>query len=194
MLTKLWLTIPNRKLITTGAVALGIIVAAIALSLAATKDRPPQPPVTKGADSPPAASPPDQLWAKACAKDQKGADICYVEQFAVAQPQNAVLLHVRIGHIGPEGKPRMIVAAPTGVLLPAGLTITLDQNKPIQLPFNTCDANGCVAVVDMDANALKQFTSGTVLMVRYLQGNNSPLDIPVQMAGLSAALANISTK
>lgn len=192
MLTKLKLTMPNRRLAAIGAVVLGIIAAAIALSLAATKDSVP-PEVATVEES--AAEPnPDRFWAKACAKDPNGAEICYVEQFAVAQPQNAVLLHVRIGYLGPDGKPRIILAAPNGVWLPGGLTLTLDQNKPIPLPFNTCDPSGCLAAVDMDQDALNQFTAGTVLMVRYIQGNNSPVDIPVQMANLSQALTSISAK
>lgn len=193
ILTKLKLTTPNRRLAAIGAVVLGIIAAAIALSLAATKDSTPQP-ETATVEESAAGSSPDRFWAKACAKDPTGAEICYVEQFAVAQPQNAVLLHVRIGYLAPEGKPQIILAAPNGVLLPGGLTLTLDQNKPISLPFNTCDANGCLAAVDMDQDALNQFTAGNVLMVRYIQGNNSPVDIPVQMANLSQALTNISAK
>ncbi|MBP7340438.1 MAG: invasion associated locus B family protein [Niveispirillum sp.] len=184
---------PNRRLAAIGAVVVGIVAAAIALSLAATKDRAP-PPAAAPVDEAAAASNPDSFWAKACAKDPAGAEICYVEQFAIAQPQNAVLLHVRIGYLAPEGKPRIILAAPNGVWLPGGLTLTLDQNKPIALPFNTCDANGCLAVVDMDQEALNQFTAGTVLMVRYIQGNNSPIDIPVQMTNLSKALTTISAK
>lgn len=194
MLTKLKLTTPNRRLAAIGAVAVGIVAAAIALSLAATKDRAPPPPAPAKDDGAASVSNPDNFWAKACAKDPNGADVCYVEQFAVAQPQNAVLLHVRIGYLGPEGKPRIILTAPNGVWLPGGLTLTLDQNKPIPLPFNTCDATGCLAAVDMDQDALNQFTAGTVLMVRYVQGNNSPIDIPVQMANLSKALTNISAK
>lgn len=193
MLTKLTLTTSNRKLAATGAVVLGIVAAAIALSLAATKGRV-TPPVSPAADGAVTQSNADQLWSKACAKDQNGSDVCYVEQFAIAKPQNVILLHVRIGFMGPEGKPRMILAAPNGVLLPGGLTLTLDQNKPILLPFSTCDANGCMAAVDMDQDALNQFTAGRILMVRYVQGNNSPIDIPVQMANLSNALTNISAK
>ncbi len=194
MLTKLKLTTTNRKLVVTGAVVLGIVTAAIALSLAATKDRvpPPAAPVADGAAATPQSA--DQLWSKACAKDQNGADVCYVEQFAIAQPQNVVLLHVRVGYFPPEGRPRMILTAPNGVLLPAGLTLSLDQSKPIPVSFGTCDASGCLAAVDMDQDALNRFTAGTILMVRYVQGNNSAIDIPIQMANLSKALTNISAK
>ncbi|MFY8093868.1 MAG: invasion associated locus B family protein [Niveispirillum sp.] len=193
MLRNLKLNTTDRKLAVTGAVVLGIVAAAIVLSLAATKDRGP-PPAASAADGAATSANADQLWSKACAKDQNGSDVCYVEQFAIAKPQNVVLLHVRIGYLAPEGKPRMILAAPNGVLLPGGLTLTLDQNKPILLPFNTCDASGCLAAVDMDQDALNQFTTGSILVVRYMQANNSPIDIPIRMADLSNALTNISAK
>ncbi|MDE1149899.1 MAG: invasion associated locus B family protein [Azospirillaceae bacterium] len=132
---------------------------------------------------------PGPLWSKACTKTDAGAEICYVEQFAIATPQNVMMLHVRLGYIGPEGKPRLILATPLGVLLQPGITLVVDQDKPLTLPFDGCQPGGCVAAADLeDGKVLDRFTNGKVLAVRYINGDKSPIDIPVQLAGLSAAL------
>ncbi|MBB6253730.1 invasion associated locus B family protein [Nitrospirillum iridis] len=132
---------------------------------------------------------PGPLWSKNCAKTETGAEICYVEQFAVAQPQNVTVLNVRVGYLGPDGKARLIVATPLGVLLQPGITLVLDQDKPMSLPFDACQAGGCVALADLeDGKVLDHFTSGKVLAVRYINGDRSAVDIPVQLSGLAAAL------
>lgn len=184
----------HRKLVLTVLGMAAVIGAAVLLSVAAGRGRKPVAPATAPAAEQPVSQEAGPLWAKACAKNQDGADTCYVEQFVITQPQNAVLLHVRIGYIGPQGMPRLIVAAPPGVWLPGGLTLTLDKNKPISLPFNSCDGSNCLAAVEMDQDALKQFTAGTVLMAHYVLANNSPVDVPVRMTGLSDALKTVSAK
>jgi invasion protein IalB len=143
------------------------------------------------------ASPPKQngaLWTRACDRSPAGAEVCFVEQFAIAEPQRAVMLRVQIGFMGPGGKPRMIISTPSGVWLPGGLTLTLDQSKPLALPFDTCGSDGCVAMVELGQDALARFTGGRILTVRYLQGGNSPIDIPVRLADLAAALDTFSPK
>lgn len=186
----------HRKLVLTVLAMAAVIGSAVLLSIAAGRGRNPTAPVStaSAAAEQAAGKEAGPLWAKACAKNQDGVDTCYVEQFVIAQPQNLVLLHVRIGYIGPQGMPRLIMAAPPGVWLPGGLTLTLDKNKPIALPFNSCDAGSCLAAVEMDQDALKQFTAGTVLMAHYVLANNSPVDVPVRMAGLSDALKTVSAK
>ncbi|MEA1673453.1 invasion associated locus B family protein [Nitrospirillum sp. BR 11163] len=132
---------------------------------------------------------PGPLWSKSCAKTDAGAEICYVEQFAIATPQNVMMLHVRVGYLSPEGKPRLILATPLGVLLQPGITLVVDQDKPLTLPFDACQQGGCVAAADLeDGKVLDHFTGGKVLAVRYINGDKAAVDIPVQLSGLAAAL------
>ncbi|TWB29965.1 invasion associated locus B family protein [Nitrospirillum viridazoti] len=137
---------------------------------------------------------PGPLWSKSCAKTDAGAEICYVEQFAIATPQNVMMLHVRVGYLGPDGKPRLILATPLGVLLQPGITLVVDQDKPLSLPFDACQQGGCVAAADLeDGKVLDHFTGGKVLAVRYINGDKAAVDIPVQLSGLAAALKALPT-
>ncbi len=171
-----------------------VVVAAGVHETATQQPAPPSQAAPTQAASAAAPKPSGALWAKTCARSPAGADVCFVEQFAIAEPQHAVMLRVQIGYMGPGGKPRMIISTPSGVWLPGGLTLTLDQNKPIALPFNTCESDGCVAAVELGQDALDRFAAGKVLTVRYLQSTSNPIDIPVQLASLAAALKTVSAK
>ncbi|MEE3627750.1 invasion associated locus B family protein [Nitrospirillum sp. BR 11752] len=170
-------------------VAAGTVMAHMGGAAAAAepvKAPPAGPPAAKG---PEVKQAPGPLWSKSCAKTDAGADICYVEQFAIVTPQNVMMLHVQIGYLGPEGKPRLILTTPLGVLLQPGITLTVDQDKPLALPFDACQQGGCVAAADLeDGKVLDHFTGGKVLAVRYINGDKAAMDIPVQLNGLAAAL------
>ncbi|MEC4592700.1 invasion associated locus B family protein [Nitrospirillum amazonense] len=135
-----------------------------------------------------AAGPP---WAKNCAKDANGGDVCYVEQFAIANPGNAIVLHVQIGYMSADGKPVLVITVPLGTPVQPGLQLTLDGAKPIPLPLTLCQQGGCIASANLDQDVLKQFTTGKVLMVRYAKPDKTPMDVPVQLGGLAPALQSL---
>ncbi|MBB6250351.1 invasion associated locus B family protein [Nitrospirillum iridis] len=132
-------------------------------------------------------------WAKNCAKDANGADVCFVEQFAIANPGNAIVLHVQIGYIATDGKPVLVITVPLGTPVQSGLQLTLDGAKPIALPLTLCQPGGCIASANLDQDVLKQFTTGKVLMVRYAKPDKTAMDVPVQLAGLAPALQSLGT-
>lgn len=183
----------RRNSITTAALIGGAVAATVVLVMVATKGL--RSPATKpttaiasntGDDGP--------LWSRACAKSPAGQEVCYVEQYVITQPQRDVLLRVQIGYMGANATPRLIILTPSGVWLPSGLSLTLDGSKPIALPFNTCEAAGCIAAVDLEQGMLDRFTAGNVLVVRYSKGDSTPVDLPVRMATLVDALKTVSAK
>lgn len=136
---------------------------------------------------------PQALWGKQCAKDPNGKDICVVQQFISGQPGNTQLLLAQFGYIGPQNKPRLILSAPLGVVLPAGVTLGIDGAKPITVPFETCNPGGCLSIIDMDDAALTQFRKGKELTVHYVvAGAQKPQDLPVKLDGLDAALKSVA--
>lgn len=131
------------------------------------------------------------LWAKNCVRNPAGGDICFVEQFAIANPQRTMLLHVRVGYLGAEGKPRIVIVTPLGVHLPPGVSLSLDDKEPLLLPYDSCQPSGCLVIADLNQEALQRFTTGTTLTVRYIGGDKGKLDIPIQLKGLGEALKGI---
>ncbi len=132
----------------------------------------------------------DVLWHKACAKPDDKAT-CFVEQFAIAQPNNVPVLHIRFDLQGGEGRARMEVTVPTGVFLPAGLQLAIDGGKAISLPFERC-GQGCNASAVLDKAALDGFLKGRILTLHYIVGDQSGANIPVKLDGLKSALSSLA--
>lgn len=179
----------RRRVGVAAMLLIGAVVGGAQSPTRATAAEKGTPPVKPAAGAPSATEP---LWAKSCAKDAAGAEVCYAEQFAIAAPQNIMMLHVQVGYIGPEGRPRLVLATPTGVALPAGVTLTLDADKPLVLPFDTCQSGGCLAIADLDQEVLKRLMSGKIMAVRYVNGDRTPIDIPVQLTGLAQILETVT--
>ncbi|MDR3435505.1 invasion associated locus B family protein [Telmatospirillum sp.] len=147
-----------------------------------------------GKDAKEVASPakPDSLWSKQCVKSPEGKDACFVQQFAIDTTQNTPVLRVAFSYLGPEGKPRLELTAPLGILLTAGLKMTIDERPPLTLPLQFCQAGGCLAVVDLDQQALDQFRNGKSATVEYVTLDRKARVLPVKLEGLVAALKTVT--
>jgi len=148
-----------------------------------------KPAATAAKDAPASETP----WSRQCVKSPDGTkEACFVQQFITAMPQNVVLLKVVFGFLGPDNKPRIIITAPLGVILQAGLTMTINGQSPMSVPFENCKNGGCRVVIDMDGQALDRFRNGKQLMVSYLTEDRKAMDLPVRLDGLAAALKTVA--
>lgn len=192
------------KTISGGALALMIAASvtvgsltADAASVAATKPQkeiaaaPVVPPPVP--ERPTAGDKPDgEYWTKQCVKSPEGKDVCFVQQFVTAMPQNAILLKVTFSFLGAEGHPRLQITAPLGVQLPAGLKIQIDSAQVMALPYQVCDSSGCMAIAELDMDALSRFRDGKTLNVQFLKIDQKPMTLPVVLGGLANALKSIA--
>jgi invasion protein IalB len=166
-------------------VSSGVIVGLACLgALGAHKEAPTPPPAA-------AAPPTAPLWTTECAKKPDGGSVCYVQQFAISQQQHAIVLHVQIGYLGGDDKPRILITAPLGVALPPGIGLTLDGDKPLVLPFETCQQEGCASFAVLDKDVLNRFLKGKQLVVRYVDASRSGVDVPVRLEGLDSAFKSL---
>ena len=138
----------------------------------------------------PAARASHPLWSKRCV-EEGDRNVCFIEQYAVATPTNAVLLNVLVGFMGPEGKPRVIMTTPLGVLLTPGLAMSIDTAKPVTLPFESCQSGGCRVVADLDPSSLDRFRDGERMTVRFVTADQKAMEIPVPLKGFAAALKQL---
>ncbi len=181
-----------------GAVLL-VVVGAVASVLLGMKDAPVLVKVAVAAEkkaekAPPLAENEAPAWSKQCVPSPDGQkQACFVQQFVLAAPQNTVMLKVIFSYLGPDNKPRMILEAPEGILLQQGLVLTIDTRKPLDVPLQACQTGACRAIVDMDDQALDQFTKGNVLTVRYVTADHKTIDLPVKLESLSAALKQLKS-
>ncbi len=130
-------------------------------------------------------------WVKKCGKEADGTEVCVVRQLVLAEPQHRPVLLTQFGYTGPKHKPRLILSAPLGVLLTEGITISVDKKKPLTAPFEVCTPEGCLSFIDMDDAALEHFLKGKAMTVRFMAAPGKPLELPVHLQGLAAALKDL---
>ena len=134
----------------------------------------------------------DRLWSRQCVPTPQGGEACFVQQFVMAQPQHVVLLKIIFSYLGAGNKPRVEFTTPLNVLLPPGLTIKVDDRKPITVPFSVCDQGGCRTTIDMDDKALKSVEQSKTLTVRYVTADRNARDLPVLIEGWDKAMESIA--
>lgn len=143
--------------------------------------------------SPAAAKETAPLWHKTCAKAGGKTD-CFVEQFTMIRNHGRTvpILHTRMDFDGAgKDKARILLTTPLGVLLPAGLHLSIDGGKPFALPFDRCDRYGCTAIANLNQSATLKLERGRTLMVRFVVTPKVAPDIPVRLQGLAAALRSL---
>ena len=133
------------------------------------------------------AAAPASSWTKAC--DAQGQH-CGIEQIALAEPGNRPVLRLRFEN-DQEGRAKIIVLAPLGILLRPGLDLVVDAAAPIKLPFEHCTMQGCEVSAILDRTALESFVKGTALTIRYAPTEAQTASVPLKLEGLAAALSSL---
>ncbi len=95
-------------------------------------------------------------WALICGevKDEAGKEPCSLVQALVEHNSQKLVFRLTVAY-GPKGNLVLRIDSPNGVALQKGLEFSPDAVKIYRLPFQTCLAQGCSALLVM-ADDLKQ--------------------------------------
>jgi invasion protein IalB len=114
----------------------------------------------------------------------KAEQCALVQNVAAEDRPNLTLLIIVLKTA--DGKSRLLrVAAPLGVLLPAGLGLKIDQVDVGRAGFVRCLTTGCIAEVVMEDNLINQFKSGTTATFIIFQTPEEGIGIPVALNGFA---------
>lgn len=81
----------------------------------------------------------------------------------------------------------MRVIAPLGVLLPAGVSLRIDDEDMGRLNYLQCVANGCIAQVAMEQKLLDKLKSGKTMTLGVFQTPEQGVGAPASLAGFKEA-------
>jgi len=81
----------------------------------------------------------------------------------------------------------MRVIAPLGVLLPAGVSLRIDDQDVGRLSFLQCLANGCIAQLALDDKLLDKLKSGKTATLGVFQTPEQGVGVPASLAGFKEA-------
>lgn len=136
-----------------------------------------------GAEEPaPAAS-----WATRCVSGGRADPIdCSISQRAVTQQGQLVgAVTIRMPREG--GDPLMVVTAPLGLYIPAGISYGIDNGALQPLQLRTCERGGCVADVTLGADVLNAMRAGQRLNIVFQNGPQRAVTLPMSLVGFTAA-------
>ena len=133
-----------------------------------------------------------QLWAVRCtASARAAAPDCAVEQRAVVTENGRLLILFSVRVPADTRKPVMMVQAPLGPFLPAGVTLDVDGAGELKLDYQTCDANGCYAGSPVSDELLQAMFGGQKLNVTIQALNKQPVEVPLDLTGFTAAYRSV---
>jgi invasion protein IalB len=195
-----------KRILTVGAC---LVLASVGSSLAQVKPKAagkPAPPATSAAQANPLAStgvappagtdaappPAPSEWVSRCASEaRQGALECALEQTAVLQKTGQLIAAVSVRVPSDTRQPIIAVQIPVGLFLPAGVTLQIDDKKPLTLPLQTCDLKGCYAGMPISPDMLAELKGGKKLAVSFQNLTKENITVPMQLTNFEPAYQKI---
>ncbi len=131
-----------------------------------------------------------KAWTVQCEQDAASkAEVCHIYQTAASKDGKNQLLRLGIGYPGNQGKPVVIILAPLGIALQAGIAFRVDGGEPGRIPLETCFPNGCTSAVELDDKLLAAFKNGVTAEFQYVDVVRGPVTASISLNGFSAGFA-----
>ena len=134
-------------------------------------------------------------WALSCRQLKAEAPPrCVLFQDILCQKSGKRILNVSIARPAP-GQPYVAaVTAPLGILLPAGLTLHVDEKELVRFPLRFCNINGCRGQFPVTDDMQQLFAAGQKGRVIFRQPNGQPLRVEFSLKGFAAGIADLKAK
>lgn len=139
------------------------------------------------ATMPASAQQPPQGWFKVCSK-QEDNDICNTQNIITAD-SGQLLTAVNLIEIkGKINRKIFQVTVPIGRLIPPGVGLQIDSNKPTKLDYGICFPDRCIAEAPLTDELVNALKKGGKLMLTSVNYQNTQNPIPVSLTGFTQAL------
>jgi invasion protein IalB len=127
-------------------------------------------------------------WAKFCNKapDAAAKQVCFTGRDARTEAGIPV---VAAALIEPDGEPKKIlrITLPSPLQLQYGTRIIVDQNQPLQSPFFTCFANGCMADYEGTPDLIGKLKKGQNLQIQAINLGGQQVSFPLPLTEFAKA-------
>jgi invasion protein IalB len=131
-------------------------------------------------------------WLSKCVSEsRKGTLVCSIEETIVLTSSGQALASVVVKTQPDVNKVIMFLRVPVGLYLPAGLELQVDDNKPQQIPLQTCDLQGCFAETEISSGFLAALKSGKLLSISCQNSEKRKIVLPLALDGFVEAFQKI---
>ena len=124
-------------------------------------------------------------WQLRCEEVQNSEPQCGLMQTVTASDRENVGLSVVVLRTADKKAKIMRVVAPSGVLLPSGLGMRIDDTDLGRVGFVRCFGNGCVVEMIVDDNLLQKLETGKTATFIIFLTPESGIGIPVSLEGFA---------
>lgn len=135
----------------------------------------------------PAAGQPPRGWFKVCAK-QEDNDICNTQNVVTADLGQLLTAISLIDVKGKVNRKIFQISVPSGRLIPPGVGLQIDKNKPTKIEYGICFPDRCIAEAQLSNELIAALKKGGELTLTSINFQNKPNPIKVSLTGFAAAL------
>jgi len=167
---------------------------------AAPKPNPPDTPKTANAaeaPKPPAMTVVGNFgqWALVCGqvKDKDGKEACSLVQALVERESQKLVFRLTVAY-GPKGNLVLWIDSPTGVALQKGLEFSPDAVKLYRMPFQSCLAQGCSALLIMPDELKQELGKSEKGTITVYALNGQAVKAVTELKGFSDGLAALDKR
>jgi invasion protein IalB len=142
----------------------------------------------QAADAAPAAP---AAWGSQCAAIGRNSALdCSIFQRGVTQT-GQLIGSVSIRIPPDTGKAVLVISAPLGLYVPAGISYSIDGAAPQTMPIETCDQTGCFANQPVTGETLNAMLKGQKITVTFSNMSKQSISLPLSLTGFAAAYGRI---
>jgi invasion protein IalB len=134
-----------------------------------------------------AAGTPPQGWFKVCAK-QEDNDICNTQNVVTADSGQLLTAISLIDVKGKINRKIFQISVPSGRLIPPGVGLQIDKNKPTKVEYGICFPDRCIAEAQLSNELVAALKKGGELTVTSINFQNKPNPLKISLNGFAAAL------
>ena len=134
-----------------------------------------------------AAGQPPQGWFKVCAK-QEDNDICNTQNVVTADSGQLLTAISLIDVKGKINRKIFQISVPSGRLIPPGVGLQIDKNKPTKVEYGICFPDRCIAEAQLSNELVAALKKGGELTITSINFQNKPNPLKISLTGFGAAL------
>lgn len=125
-------------------------------------------------------------WLVSCSNQMDAVVLqCETAQSIVTGPQNQRLATVSLLRSVGDDAASAVFTLPIGLDLPAGLNLAVDAIELMNIPFQSCDAQGCYAISPLAAGQITALKDGAELVLTVQSQAQETIRISFELRGFT---------
>jgi invasion protein IalB len=136
-----------------------------------------------------------QDWLLRCGRSEQGPEVCELQQQRTDNEGRTVMA-VAVGTVPGTSDLGLLIILPLGILLPPGVSLTVDGGAETPLQVERCERQGCRIEMLMEPPLLNRLKAGREAKVFFEaydpEGQLQRLGVPISLLGFTAALNELT--